>query len=543
MDVIRFGNFSPEESAWLLHSCAGSAQSLFARPAALGHELTLSSTATPIVFPDAKVAAGQATASSGGAQGDGALGTSGRAWGEAQAHKAKPSAWAWQGTAGRKEARKRAWDAKRCLAVLASDHAYLETLAPTDYAPHGLYNYGNTCFLNASLHALFACEDVRGTLRDLQDYELPESADAPVLAAFLAFAQSVVSDSPPAAGDGSGAGAGGGISLNRGANFYPSAFRAPTERFATMTSGPVAGGIGAMPQQDAQEFLLYILDQLHEEIIALRKASREQQQQEEEAAEEERQEAAAEEEEEEGGRAPSGSAGADVEWEEVGKNNKSTVTRRHTEVLNESRKSRVTSIFGGLLRSTVRVQGCKPSVCIEPFSVLQLDISDPGTSSVAEAMQRFSLPEYLDDYAANGVATKTVQIEDAPRVLVIQLMRFSYTATGHSIKLTKECTINDRLCISKDTLVPGHPAQPASASSGQSGGGGIEYDLLATISHHGHSLQSGHYTASVKDQQTGDWFHCDDEDIRVQTRSQAHLQGALRSSDVYLVIYRKRPSP
>ena len=82
MEVIRFGNFSPEESAWLLHSCAGSAPSLFARPAALGCELTLSSTATPIVFASTseshhgeKVGAGHAAAN-GDAQGD--AGASGR---------------------------------------------------------------------------------------------------------------------------------------------------------------------------------------------------------------------------------------------------------------------------------------------------------------------------------------------------------------------------------------------------------------------------------------------------------------------------------
>ena len=85
-----------------------------------------------------------------------------------------------------------------------------------------------------------------------------------------------------------------------------------------------------------------------------------------------------------------------------------------------------------------------------------------------------------------------------------RLLKASQRELWQAIERVKECSIPDRLCITKETLVPGHPSSSA-------GSGGVEYDLLATISHHGHSLQNGHYTASVKDHQTGDWFHCDDE--------------------------------
>jgi ubiquitin carboxyl-terminal hydrolase 10 len=396
---------------------------------------------------------------------------------------------------GGRSSSSKASDPKRLVEAFAADEEYLGKLAYTEYVPHGLYNYGNTCFLNSVLHMLFSCQDVRGFLNDLKECRFFDD-DAPVLEAFIACTKSVVSEQV-------------GSSIYSGASFYPKAFESIVERFCTMTSGPGYTS-RSLPQQDAQEFLLHLIDQMHEEMIVLRKK------------------ALADVEEEEGknthqngiGNGTSNTAAADADvWEEVGKNNKSAFTRRHTEVQNESRQSRMTSIFGGLLRSTVRATGATPSVCIEPFTVLQLDISADEVDSVGEAMKRFSSPEYLDDYAASGVASKTVQIEVPPLVLVIQLLRFSYTNTGHSVKVTKACKIPEYLTIKKDaTLVSGLPS--------------LQYELFATISHHGNSMQSGHYTSDFKDQ-NGNWFHCDDENIEVSTASYA------KNSDVYIVMYRQ----
>ena len=61
---------------------------------------------------------------------------------------------------------------------------------------------------------------------------------------------------------------------------------------------------------------------------------------------------------------------SDWDWEEVGKRNRSAVTHRYNAILDSDRQSRISSIFGGLLRSTVRKRGAKPSVSIEPFIVL-----------------------------------------------------------------------------------------------------------------------------------------------------------------------------
>ncbi|QDZ17965.1 ubiquitin carboxyl-terminal hydrolase [Chloropicon primus] len=491
MLTVRFGSFTVEESARLMSECAE--RSVFAEPS------VYRSFEEVVQFTDR---GGENGGPGGGGQEEqerGATGAGREGNGAGSSASGKPAA-AWTVSA-------RSWDKRKCQDVFAWNSTRLHSLASTEYVPHGLYNYGNTCFLNSVLHALFACRDVRSFLRELEGESFPGDV-APVLESLVEFSKSVVvgTSDEDLARQGQTLAS---VSTSRGATFYPTVFEKITERFCNLTSGPGFDTPASLPQQDAQEFLLHVLDQLHEEMIALRKKAIEE---------------VGDASEEGGARGSQGNGGASPapaeDWEEVGKNNKSSVTRRHTEVLNEGRKSRITSIFGGLLRSTVRAEGSKPSVCIEPFTFLQLDISSDEVEGVAEAMQRFSVPEYLDDYCVGGVASKTVQIEKPPLVMVVQLMRFSYTSSGHSIKLTKSCKIPDSLVVGKDTLVGGPP---------------VEYELFATISHHGNSLQSGHYTACVKDLNKR-WFHCDDDEIWEMNGS--GLEDG--SSDTYLVLYRKK---
>ena len=71
------------------------------------------------------------------------------------------------------------------------------------------------------------------------------------------------------------------------------------------------------------------------------------------------------------------------QWEEVGKKNRSAVTRRHEGAPgagNSAAGSPMAALFGGLLRSTVRAEGHRPSATIEPFFCLSLDVSNGEAS-------------------------------------------------------------------------------------------------------------------------------------------------------------------
>lgn len=84
-------------------------------------------------------------------------------------------------------------------------------------------------------------------------------------------------------------------------------------------------------QEDAQEFLSYVMDRMHEELLKRETAA---------AAPAPH------------GPAANGGPEGDDEWETVGPKNKSAVTRMHTHA-----ESALSSIFGGELQSLVKTQG------------------------------------------------------------------------------------------------------------------------------------------------------------------------------------------
>lgn len=97
-------------------------------------------------------------------------------------------------------------------------------------------------------------------------------------------------------------------------------------------------------QEDAQEFLSYVMDRMHEELLKLEAAPTE---------------AAPPARLPNGPLANGAAAGAaggpgegDDEWETVGPKNKSAVTRMHTHA-----ESALSSIFGGSLQSLVKTKG------------------------------------------------------------------------------------------------------------------------------------------------------------------------------------------
>jgi ubiquitin C-terminal hydrolase len=109
-----------------------------------------------------------------------------------------------------------------------------------------------------------------------------------------------------------------------------------------------------------------------------------------------------------------------------------------------------------------------------------------------------------------------------PGVLVVHLKRFAFSAAGGD-KIAKHIEFPERLVIPTSTSlvrllelcvvsrVVGrvHPVVDGTELLGPHAGGGEKerrsYDLFGVVEHHGHTLQSGHYTASIKRDQH--WYH------------------------------------
>ncbi|XP_022544646.1 ubiquitin carboxyl-terminal hydrolase 24-like [Brassica napus] len=174
---------------------------------------------------------------------------------------------------------------------------------------------------------------------------------------------------------------------------------------------------GRPRQEDAQEFLSFIMDQMNDELLKLKEVSHKLTASKSSVVT---------------------SADDDDEWETVGPKNKSAVTRTQSFVPSE-----LSDIFGGQLRSVVKAKGSKDSATVQPYLLLHLDIHPGAVRTIEDALHLFSAPEDLEGYRASvtgkaGVvsARKSIKIQKLSKIMILHLMRFSYGNQG-STKLHK----------------------------------------------------------------------------------------------------------
>ncbi|TKY49314.1 Ubiquitin carboxyl-terminal hydrolase 25 [Spatholobus suberectus] len=167
----------------------------------------------------------------------------------------------------------------------------------------------------------------------------------------------------------------------------------------------------------------------------------------------------------------------------------------------------VKEIFGGALQSQVKCLCCGyESNKVDEIMDISLDVFH--SNSLRDSMQKFFQPEVLDGnnkYKCDSckklvAAKKQMSILQAPNVLVIQLKRFEGILGG---KIDKAVAFEEVLVLSSFMCKTSQDPQP-------------EYKLFGTIVHSGYSPESGHYYAYIKDAM-GRWYCCDDSCVTVAT--------------------------
>ncbi|KAJ6333033.1 hypothetical protein OIU77_008983 [Salix suchowensis] len=151
----------------------------------------------------------------------------------------------------------------------------------------------------------------------------------------------------------------------------------------------------------------------------------------------------------------------------------------------------VKEIFGGALQSQVKCLCCNyESNKVDEIMDISLDVLN--SYSVSDAMQKvFFSRRFLDGnnkYKCENckklvAARKQMSILQAPNVLVIQLKRFEGIFGG---KIDKAIAFKEFLILSSFMSKTSQDPQP-------------EYNLFGTIVHSGYSAESGHYYAYIKD--------------------------------------------
>ncbi|KAL8771784.1 MAG: hypothetical protein Q9194_004798 [Teloschistes cf. exilis] len=373
------------------------------------------------------------------------------------------------------------------LEVLRCYDTESESSRVTFLEPRGLVNTGNMCYMNSVLQILISCAPF---------YELLEKLGKGAAHSFRTESVEKLR-----------------LRLRKdeleqyGETFIPEFVyevirRLP--RFSSMRRGH---------QQDAEEFLGFLLEEMHDECSRAMRSSPQPNTQTYIPAPTS-----------EVASPTDGSLGAvssaDSGWLEVGPKQKAAITRSSGTITTESP---ITKIFGGKLRSELRVPGMKNSVTLEPYQPLQLDIGASHVNNINDALRALTRSETLHgDFSSPrgpGVAaTKQVTIETLPQILILHLKRFQYDNAGGTQKIWKKVGYPLDLEIPKEVF-------PQHKRGGMMAHGGLpKYRLIGVVYHHGKSASGGHYTVDVRRQDGKEWIRLDDTVIR-RIRSEDVAEG------------------
>lgn len=183
----------------------------------------------------------------------------------------------------------------------------------------------------------------------------------------------------------------------------------------------------------------------------------------------------------------------------------------------------ITELFEGMQSTCISSRGNPPSVTMHPFLVVEIPLYDPNIETLEGAIDILTATETISGYRPRGQdqacdASKAEKFNSLPTILAFHLMRFQFT--GSTEKLQRCIKYDGRLKIKPSWLMPSSKDRHA------------EYELKATISHHGQSIARGHFTANVKHQ--GTWLHFNDEIIHGITLPKVYQDAP------YLLLYERK---
>jgi ubiquitin C-terminal hydrolase len=173
-------------------------------------------------------------------------------------------------------------------------------------------------------------------------------------------------------------------------------------------------------QEDAEEFLGYLLDGLHEELLKQQKLS--------------------------------GSNQVE-EWNNVTNTSRKKITK--TQETNQV-PTEISSLFRGRMRSIVK--NVTESITIEPFQTLQLEITvlmNNKDEVIEDCIRSMTKSEILEDFQTQkgNKTTKQALIETLPPILMISLKRFVYDVQQNTtLKIDDYIQFKGTLEIPNETI-------------------------------------------------------------------------------------------
>lgn len=273
-------------------------------------------------------------------------------------------------------------------------------------------------------------------------------------------------------------------------------------------------------QEDAQEFLSFLLNRLHEEMVKCLESLNMNYSQ------------LSKKEEPPSTKEVQVEDVDDSDWNVVGKKNRAHVTRKA-----EFKQSPLSDIFCGQFRSALSQPGVKEkdSLSLEPFFTLPLDIQSDNVRTVHQALEHFVQKEEVFGFTNQETkketeAFKRISFEDLPPVLIIYLKCFVYDKYGGIQKLLKRIEFQIDLEINKELITPNQRSKLREKKRA--------YKLFAVEYHYGDKATGGHYITDVYHPGIIGWVRYDDAKVRVVNNSHV-LKSDDRKLVPYLLYYRR----
>ena len=261
-------------------------------------------------------------------------------------------------------------------------------------------------------------------------------------------------------------------------------------------------------QNDAHEFLVFLLDRLNIELLNIENKykiinnSNEMNNNNINTEKEEPKEEPKYDDEEED------------EWEEVKKGGK---TMKQTNSIKNFKTSILGEVFQGILKQDIIQKGNSKSNCqIEPFFTLHLDNEEPSIENMFEKFfKKKQIEESGDKYIQSF-------LEKCPNIFIVNAKGFFYDKKNKTIvKIKKELIFGEKLILKKEYVSP-HLRNK-----------NIEYELIGIVVHKGNLATEGHYICYCKDYKDKTWFYLDDNKVIKVSEDLLHK---LRP---YILFYKK----
>ncbi|XP_073978120.1 ubiquitin specific protease 2 isoform X2 [Rhodnius prolixus] len=336
----------------------------------------------------------------------------------------------------------------------------LSSNSTTNNGLSGLRNIGNTCFLNSVVQCL-------SNTRILKDYLLrkefiTEIRNSESRGALIKSFAEVVTE----------------LWSGEGKIINPSAFKSQVQRYAPRFMG--------YNQQDAQEFLRYLLEGLHDDINRVQIK-------------------------------PKNLPEIDDHLSDSVKSSESWKQYLRCD------NSRIVDLFVGQLKSTLQCTTCgHSSTTFEVFWDLSLPLpSRIGSLRLSQCLDHFTKEEVLDGdemptcskCKTRRKCTKRFSIQKFPKILVLHLKRFSPSERYRKLTANVEFPLTN-------LDMSAYSSTPQACS----------YNLYA-VSNHSGTTHSGHYTAYCLHAGSGQWYEFNDS--RVTSISPRNVV----SNEAYILFY------